>query len=343
MTKIKDDASILIILMGSIGDVVRGLSLLSPLKATYPRVRVTWLVETKCEALVRMHENIDDVIVFEREKPLWGLIKLLSELHRRTFDITLDMQRHFKSGLFSFFSGATRRIGFHWKNTKEGNWIFNNEKLPFVNDTLNKFHHYFKFLEHLGVKVENPSPIISNWKLESSPMAGSGEKNVGLVLSSSWESKNWPDEYYESLVTSILKVPETKVILIGDSSCKVLAERLVRLDQNGRIQDFSAKLNLSELAALIGKLSVCVGPDSGPGHIAAAVNTSYIALFGPTSEKRTAPVGSKVKILRVELPCAPCYRRKCPGLGQICMKGLKPDMVFETLRPYLMDIGSAKS
>ena len=110
--------SILIILMGSLGDVARGLCLVSHIKNNLQGSRVTWLVEPMCAELVGLHPRIDKVIIFNRSRNILGVWDLYKNLLREHFDITIDLQRHFKSGFFSLLSRAKRRIGFKRRNTK---------------------------------------------------------------------------------------------------------------------------------------------------------------------------------------------------------------------------------
>jgi ADP-heptose:LPS heptosyltransferase len=98
---ISSKPSILIILMGSLGDVARGLGLVSHIKAHLPESRITWLVEPKCAALVGLHPQIDHIIEFERKRSVAAVWDLFKELNQKHFDITLDLQRILKSGFFS--------------------------------------------------------------------------------------------------------------------------------------------------------------------------------------------------------------------------------------------------
>lgn len=120
--------SILIILMGSLGDVARGLCLIDHIKRNLPQSRVTWLVESKWSELVRLNRQIDRVIILKRSCRLSAVWGLFEDLRRDHYDITLDLQRILKSGFISLLSGAKRRIGFHRRNAKEFNWIFNNDR-----------------------------------------------------------------------------------------------------------------------------------------------------------------------------------------------------------------------
>ena len=199
---IRKDPYILIILMGSLGDLVRGLSVVAPLKKQYPRGRITWLVEPAWRDIVSLHPGIDDVITFQRPEPVRGLIQLRKELRRHRFDITIDLQRHLKSGFFSLLSGAGRRIGFHRKNAKEFNWVFNNEHIDYYSDELPKIQHYLRFLTYLKIPFAGDldfgfSRFDAGRHLPEAVRNLSGPF-VAIVMGSSWENKDWCYEGYRA-------------------------------------------------------------------------------------------------------------------------------------------------
>jgi len=338
-------SSILIILMGSLGDVARGLSLVCHVKDGLPGTRVTWLVEPKWAELVRMHPRIDRVIVFNRPKGLsavWGLYNDLSEEH---FDIALDLQRHLKSGFFSLMSRAKRRLGFHRQDAKEFNWLFNNEHLDYVGNELPKLRHYLKFADRLG--LSEPTCLdfgFSSLDLEPivSDVLGQIENTfVAVVMGSTWETKNWFLDHYCQLVRDILSDIRRHVVLLGSGQDETHALRLSDSVNAPGLINLVGKTSLLELVAVLKAAAVGVGPDSGPGHVAAAVGTPYVSLFGPTSPVRTAPYGSEHLVLQSEIDCAPCYKRRCPGLDRLCMRLISPEKVKEKLMEALASQGFA--
>ncbi len=325
--------------MGSLGDVARGLCLVSHIKTHLPRSRITWLVEPKWSELVRCHSQIDNVIVFQRAWRLSAVWQLYKSLNREHFDITLDLQRILKSGFFSMLSRAQRRIGFHRQNSKELNWVFNNDHISFYNDNLPKIQHYLKFTEHLGL----PAPNNLEFGLCSRQIDGVLPPTiatlthpfVALVLGASWQSKDWYFDGYLELTQHILSNLKLKVVLLGDESRMMLAEELSqRIDQPGLI-NLAGNTSLIELTAVLKKAAAGVGPDSGPGHLAAAVSTPFVTLFGPTSAKRTAPFGYEDLVVSTSMVCAPCYRKKCPEDHRQCMYGIQSSQVANKLSEAL--------
>ncbi len=327
--------SVLIILMGSLGDIARGLCLVSHLKSNLPGCRITWLVEPKWVELTTFHPGIDQRIVFHRAwriAPVWKLFKELSQYH---FDITLDLQRHFKSGFFSLLSGAKRRIGFHRRNSKEFNWLFNNERIGYFSDDLPKWRHYLKFTQHLGF-ADPPRPDFGFDALDGRIVApGLFERIrspfIAVVMGSSWESKDWESEGYQGLVKRILSWNTHQVVLLGDHSKEPDAARLSEAVGAKEVLNMVGKTSLIELVAVLKAAAAGVGPDSGPGHLASAVGTPYVSLFGPTAPRRVAPFGSEHLVVQSDLACIPCYKKRCPDGHGECMRGVTVEAVAKKL------------
>ena len=342
--KLLSNPSILIILMGSLGDVARGLCLVAHIKSHRPESRITWLVEPKWSELVRFHEQIDKVIVFKRAWRISSLWDLYQNLRQEHFDITLDLQRIFKSGFFSLLSGAGRRIGFHRRNAKEFNWVFNNEHIGYNSDLLPKIKHYLKFTEYLDLpKPTNVEFGFSTLNVKQNAprvVAELARPYVAIVLSSSWETKNWHFEGYSDLIRRILADGNLNVVLVGDHTQLAFAADIANNFIENRMINLVGNTSLLELAAVLKAAAVGVGPDSGPGHLAAAVKTPFVTIFGPTSPRRTAPFGCEDLVVTSEMSCAPCYKKRCPEHHQECTYNINAETVMEKLSTALFDKGS---
>jgi ADP-heptose:LPS heptosyltransferase len=326
--------SLLVVLMGSIGDVARGLAVLAPLKERFPEGRVHWLVEPKSAALARMHPLIDEVLVFRRSLHPAALLEIARALARRRFDVTLDLQRHLKSGLFSRLSGARRRIGFHRRDAKELNWLFNNEHIPACPRDFPKLRHYGKFCEALGAVMPEPPRfgLAPPEGLLPAALAALERPYVAVALGSSWPSKDWTAAGYRRLIALLIDRLGLSVVLVGDGSQSALGRELAAGYPPGRLLDLAARTSLPELAAVLKAAAAAAGPDCGAGHLAAAVGTPYVSLFGPTAAARTAPHGWQHLAVQGSADCAPCMRRRCPLPGRPCMAGIAPEAVAERLQ-----------
>ena len=117
---------------------------------------------------------------------------------------------------------------------------------------------------------------------------------------------------------------------------KKLADQLMSsLTGKKSLHNLVAKTSLVDLVTLIKYAKLCIGPDSGPGHIAAAVETPYISLFGPTPPERVAPYNNESLVVRSDIGCMPCYRKRCPGLNRLCMRLISSTQVMETVNKVL--------
>jgi lipopolysaccharide heptosyltransferase II len=306
------------------------------IKDADPGAHITWLVEPAGSSLVSLNPYIDDVIVFQRKSGFRGVLEVRKDLRSRTFDLTLDLQRHFKSGLFSWMSRAPKRIGFHRRDAKEFNWFFNTCTVPEQGEELSKIQHYLSFLDAIG--VPQPAALKSGlegvtlgqfsaaWRSELAP------RYVGLVLGSSWDTKDWPEEGYQALISQVRSIGVEQVVLLGDRSKVEMAGRLQTVDANVSIVNLVGRTSLQEAVAVIQGAQACVGPDSGPAHISGAVGTPHVTLFGPTSMTRNVPRGCDSFVIVSKVGCSPCKRRVCPGLNKVCMRLITPVQVLEQLK-----------
>ena len=330
--------SILIILLGSLGDVARGLCLVSHIKSKLPQSYVTWLVEPRWAELIRCHSQIDNIIVFQRTWRISALWQIYKDLNQAHFDVTLDLQRIFKSGFLSLLSGAARRIGFHRRNAKELNWLFNNEHIPYFSENLSKLSHYLKFTEQLGLPVSTTLDFgFDNFdinKMAPPAVVEIQDSFIAVVMGSSWETKDWYLEGYCQLVQHILTVQKLHVVLLGDSSQTPNARRLAKDMDSNKVIDLTGN-SLVEMTAVLKAAAAGVGPDSGPGHLAAAVGTPYVTLFGPTPPDRHAPYGCDDLVVQTEKDCVPCYKKRCPDRNRECMYDIDPEAVMDKLSKAL--------
>ncbi len=332
---LKGDESLLIILMGALGDLVRGLCLPAQIKSRYPDVHITWLVEPRWRDLVAHHNQIDTMLVFDRPRGLRALPALRRRLRRGAFDITLDLQRHFKSGAFAYLSGSPQRLGFHPRNTKEFNWIFNNRYIPFYDERRSKLRQYLQFNALLGIDIGEPLDFGLSAAAATPLPPILPPAYIVMVMGSSWPTKNWYAEGYRQLLTRVLKTTNMGVVLVGDRSQMPTARTVRSGLASERLVDLTGRTSLLELTAILGRAAAGLGPDSGPGHLAAAVGTPYVTLFGPTPPDRVVPYRCEDLAVLSDTHCAGCYRKQCPYPECTCMAAITPEDVAAQLAKAL--------
>lgn len=318
---------VLIVLLGAIGDVVCGLPLAQRLRAGWPATRILWAVEPPAAPLLAGHPAVDEVIVFRRGGGAPALLAMLRAVRASRPTLSIDLQRHFKSGLFSWASGARARLGFHWRNSREGNRLFQTDTIAPVETFSAKLMHLQRFADHLGVP---PSPIDfalvageAERARAATLLAPAGQRPAVLYVGSSWASRRWLPESTAALSRELVR-RGFGVVLLGGPGDVRFAEAVLAAGA-GEVVNCVGRTSLCEVVAIMERAAVAIGPDSGLMHIAVAVDTPVVALFGATSPRRSGPWRGEV--IRGDAPCAPCYLARCP-IGQVCMESITPAMVM---------------
>jgi len=323
---------LLIVLLGAIGDVVRALPLAQRLRAAWPECRIAWAVEPPAAPLLRDHPAIDRVIVFGRERGVRAYPSFLRQVRAWRPDVSLDLQRHIKSGFTSWCSGAPRRFAFHWRNSREGNRLFANRSIPPVAWRSTKLEHYLLFAETLGAA---PAPV--SFGLAPSPaerervgelLAGVDDPLVAFFVGASWQTKLWHAAPAAALVDSLAE-RRIATVLVGGPGDREVAAAVLAASRRGAV-DLVGRTGLRELLAVFERATLAFGPDSGPMHMAAAMGLPVVGLFGATSPARSAPYGSADLVVEGDAPCRPCYSRRCP-IDRACMHAITVERVLEMI------------
>jgi lipopolysaccharide heptosyltransferase II len=328
-----DPKKILIILHGSIGDVARALPLTGILRRGYPRAHLAWAVEPPSLPLVARSAAVHEVILFDRRRWWREWLPFLRRVRAGRFDLVLDLQRHLKSGVISRCSGAPVRVGFNKLDAKEFNWLFNNHFIPPAGDGVSKLSHYLKFAEYLGLQ---PEPVHWNFQL-----TGEEQRNVdqylavirsdfaALFVGSRWESKRWFPAQAAQCARAVRERHNCDVVLLGGNDERAAAAE-ISAAAGAPLTNLVGETTLTEALGVIARARFAVGPDTGLMHIAAAVGTPVVSLWGATSPMRTGPYLFQDLVIQGKAPCVPCYRRRCP-IGRICMQSIDIEEIDEKI------------
>lgn len=333
---------ILIILLGAIGDVVRALPLATRLRSGWPTCRLMWAVEPPAAPIVEHHPAVDEVIVFDRPKGGGEFVRFLRAVRARRAELALDLQRHFKSGVTSWYSGAATRIGFAVADSREGNWLFNNRHVSPVERFSPKVAQYLSFADYLELPA---TPVSFDLRLRAdeegrvgSLLAGVGGRFAVLFTGSTWPSRSWFPLPAATLCRE-LRSRGLAVVLIGAAADEPFARQVV--DAGAEVVNLVGRTSLRDVIGILQRATIAAGPDCGPMHIAAAVGTPVVSLWGATSPARSAPHGSENLVVRGDVPCAPCYLRRCP-IGRLCMEEIRSEAVLARVEDALR-VGSERS
>ncbi len=333
-----DPQRILIVLHGSIGDVTRALPLAGMLRRAFPHAFLAWSVEPACFPLLQNNPAINEIIVFDRAHWRRSAGPFLAKVRAGGFDLVLDLQRLLRSGVISWWSGARRRIGFHRRDSKEGNWLFNNRHIPAYGENISKLEHYLKFAEYLGIERTAPE-----WDFNlSAAERAAVDRHLSqlhrpfavLFVGTRWQSKQWFPAQIGQCAERLAREFALDVALLGGKDDEDLAREAAELSAAAPVLNLTGQTSLREAIGIIERASIAVGPDTGLMHIAAAVGTAVISLWGATDPTRTGPHGFADLVLRGRAPCVPCRRRTC-AIDRICLRSITIEEIDAKIRDAL--------
>jgi len=328
----------------SLGDVIHALPTAVAIKERYPEKQLGWLVEEETAPILKGNPFLSEVIVLPRKRWERELIiphrlfsalreagRFLQGLRRQRYELAIDLQGLLKSGVLALASGARLRLGL--EGGREGSHLFLTHRVPIGDGIEHAVDRYLRVAAYLGAEVEKREfPI--QWGEEEDArarafLAGGPGPWVVIHASARWGTKLWEASGFACLGDALVAKLGVSVILTGDSNdlplVKGIAERM-----GHRPLIVSGRTTLQELAALLAKVELMISVDSGPMHMAAALGTPVLALFGPTDPRRTGPYGEGHEVIRKGLECSPCLRRRCPIPDKrACMKSIQVEEVLE--------------
>ena len=306
----------------SLGDIIHSLPLLGALRGKYPEAHIAWLVNRELSAFLKENPLIDEIIEFERQewagplrfmKKAGGFLKFVRGIRERHFDICMDLQGLFRSGILTGASGAPLRMGF--RDAREFGWLFYNAKVIIPTRDLHAVDRYLLFGLPLGlenIEVEFPINITKAAEARATELVPrkEGQLIIGISPAARWPTKRLPIDKFAEVAAGISRNHEAKFVLLGTEADKENIDKLEELLHNGAT-NLAGKTTLSDLSAVIRRMDLLVTNDSAPMHLADALGVKLVAVFGPTSPVRTGPYFQRENVVQARLECAPCFKKKC--------------------------------
>jgi len=305
---------ILVVRLGSMGDVVAALPAVASLKHSMPQSRLTWVIEPKWSVLLAGNPYVDSVITFER-RTFRDWRKVWRELRGARFDIAVDFQGLVKSALLATAAGPERIFGFTAEYAREApaSWFYSDKV------AIRSYHAVERNLDLAA--AAGATNILRSFPLP--PGAPEGDLPPGdFILASplaGWGAKQWPAEYYSELAQSLRR----------DFSLPLVLNAPRPVDVDGVWQHVSG---IPGLIHATRRATAVVGIDSGPTHLAAALGKAGVAIYGPTDPARHGPYGECFTVLRSS-SAETSYRRTAePDLS---MRAISPQQVIQALAAKL--------
>jgi heptosyltransferase-1 len=316
---------ILIIRLSSLGDILHALPALGCLRSSFPTARIDWLVEKRNSFLLSAVGGIDEVIVLDtsllRKSPwipaAWGPAReLIAFLRAREYDACIDFQGLLKTGLLAALSGARTRIGFPGKLVREwpAHWFYQQTPGPPPGEThvveLNKLLARSAGADPASPMVEFKVPPQDDSYVRSLLKAEGLEDFVVINPGGGWPTKRWAPGRYGRLAARILNELGLPVIVTTGPGEEALFAEISSVEGTNGIRHF--QLSFLQLIPFLRKARLLIGGDTGPFHLACALGTSVVGIFGPTSPVRNGPWRVGEQSVFHQLPCSFCNGRTCP-------------------------------
>lgn len=293
---VKSYRNILIIKMSSLGDVIHALPSLYVLRKTYPQARITWAVHEAFAGILPGKPWIDEVYIVDRKRirDFSYLKSVRRDLHSRNFDLVIDFQMIAKSAMIAFLSGCSNRIGYN--DAREGSFLVSRPiKGAYKNGHI--IEQLLDVVRYLGGTVDCIAFPLHDYSKELSAVRNILEKRgvrgkfVLLVPGTRGELKKWPIESWGQLAK---RLADHKIytVVSGTKGEVELGQEIQRISASLFTVSMMGETSILELCALEKLASLHISGDTGPLHIANAVHTPILALFGPTLPDRSGPYGN---------------------------------------------------
>ena len=341
---------ILIIAPNWIGDAVMTQPLLAALKSQYPASTIDVLASTWVAPIYRACSEVNHVIEanFQHKQLQWGLRKqLANDLRSRGYQACFILPNSLKSALIPWMANIPFRIGYRGEL-----------RFGLINIALNNPSKINRppMVEHylaLSQLLSDGEPLVVNTLTPKLNVSSSAKQSIDKKLSDAnidsksvfifcpgaeyGPTKRWPASHFAELANHLAQqLPNANIILLGSKSDHELAEAILQQSQDSvKIHNWCGNTSLDEAIALIGVAKAVVSNDSGLMHIAAALKTPQIAIFGSSDPAHTPPLSENAKVIWLNLPCSPCHKKECP-LGHLkCLNDILPQQVLATLNTLL--------
>jgi heptosyltransferase II len=332
---------ILIIQTAFIGDVILTIPMVKVLKEHFKDSEIDFLCIPKTKELLENNSNISDIIVYDKHNELGmkGLKGIYTILKKKNYDVIVSPHRSFRSSFLAFFSGSKLTIGFNTASLS----ILYKKTVNYIKN-IHEIQRNLKLLEPLGIvknSIINPeffitAEIVS--KIDKLLFEYNIAKNNNFILAapgSIWFTKRFPYKKF-SKVFNLLKQLDLGILLIGSGDDVDLCDKIISESENKNLINLAGKISLLETVEIIRRSRLLLTNDSAPLHMANAVGTKVIALFGATiPEFGFYPYGEKDGIFEINgLKCRPCGihgGNKCPIKTFDCMNKLSEKEIAKTI------------
>jgi lipopolysaccharide heptosyltransferase I len=338
-----DARHIAIIKPSALGDIVHSLPVLTALRRRFPQAHICWIVNRSYEPLLQGHPHLDETLPFDRRVMRAGwwrgtraALAFVRDLRRRRFDLVIDLQGLFRSGVMAVLTGASNRIGLG--SSREGAALFYSHTVgvPRI-DMIHAVDRYWEVVEALGCgdgpkEFHVPQPESARAWAEAT-LHGLPKPWLMMGVGSRWVTKRWPPQHFGVLIRQAQARFGGAAIFVGGGGDEAQLAEEVRTGLEGPALNLSGHTSIPQLVAVLARADVMVANDTGPLHLAAALGRAVVAPYTCTKVRLTGPYQSPATAVESRVWCQGSYLKRCQRME--CMPELTPDRLWPVLREVL--------
>lgn len=335
---------ILILKPSSLGDVVQALPVLRLLKRRFPQSQIYWWIEAGLAPLLEGDPDLAGVIPFDRRR--WGqpanwlaIWRSILWMRAQDFDWVIDLQCLLRSGTVAWLAKGKLSIGLD--EPREGARGFYDiiaRRPPSSRHAVDWYQRVLPLLDvpvhrdftWLPARPEIAAALRKKWSMDQT-------RWLALQPGARWLNKRWPAAFFAELIQRLAAgFPDYQFAILGGDEDKPLGRTVA--GAGDRCLDLTGQLSLPEMVEWIRLCKLMVTNDTGPMHVAAALGTPVVGLFGPTEPCKTGPYGQLKHVLQLDLPCVPCLSDRCASPRPLeCLRALSPAAVFQAIQRRLAE------
>ena len=342
---------ILIIQLGDIGDVVWAIPAFWAVKNAFPQAEVSVLTRRPNGDLLLDDSRIGNVFQVDRQSVFKGL-QLVKSIRREKFDLLFDLRADDRGAYISLLSGAKMRAALYYKGINWRNRMFTHlanppeakERIFGAAEQSLKIIRSFGIQEttsipQIFVSTETKNKVITLLKTEN---IASKNGYVTINPFSRWSYKEWGIDKWRQIISFVWQKYKMPVLILGSGEERGRADELT-VATSSSTYNLAGKTTLQEMAGLLQKSKLHIGVDSAAPHIAAAIGTPTLTIYGPSDWRDWSPPGEKNQVVLPDMDCSPCHKKGCDGSGQSkCLDNLAVAKVQDALEKMFNNFVSEK-
>ena len=331
-TRVPADAAprFLIVRLGSLGDVVHAIPSAAALRHTFPSARIDWMVDARYAELLGLVESVDTVIPIDpralgRPGERAAMLRTIGDARRTRYDAVIDLQGLLKSALLSRAAGGARTIGFPRAHLREPAARLLYTHAPDPGTSVHVIHKNLALLASVGVtdrRVHFPINIPRAGAVQGIAEKFGGRGFAIINPGAAWPNKRWPADRFGAIAATMLRDLGLLSVVLWGPDEESLASQVVAASSGAA--EIAPPTTITDLVALTRAARLMVSGDTGPLHVAGAMGTPIVALFGPTYPQRNGPWADDDIVISRVAQCVCLYERQCrratPCIGDISVE-----------------------